>query len=192
MIDNKKIKVLKEYFLKKREGEKHQLTSNDEQVFVVASLQKIPDIQLSEAAYIALNKKSKKSNISFYTLKEVYSRGYSAWKNNHVSTQEQAGFARVNSYLNKGITYYTEDKDLHESVWAGYKKKNNLNKPTLSAIELSKKHKLSVDVIIKEIQKGTKIEKEHTSDEKTANEIARDHIKEYPYYYKKLVKMENK
>jgi len=192
MVDDKKLKVLKEYFLKRRDGEKHQLTPNDEQVFAVASLHKAPDIQLSEMAYIALHKKSKKSNISFNTLKEVYCRGYSAWKNNHVSTHEQAGFARVNSYVNKGITYHTDDKDLHEAVWSGYKKKNILDKPTMNAQELAKKHKVYLDIINKEIERGVKIEKEHTSDEKIANEIARDHIGEDPKYYEKLKTAEKK
>jgi len=192
MVDDKKLKVLKEYFLKRREGEKHQLTTNDEQRFAVASLQTSPDIQLSEAAYISLNKKSNKSNVPFNVLKEVYRRGYFAWKNNFVSTQEQAGFARVNSYLNKGITYHIEDKDLHESIWAGYKKKNGLDNPTMNAQELAKKHKVSIEVINKEIERGVKIEKEHTSDEKIANKIARDHIGEDPKYYEKLKKVEKK
>lgn len=43
-----------------------------------------------------------------------------------------------------------------------------------------------------ELEKGIKVEMEHTTDHATALEIAMDHLKEHPDYYKELEKMENK
>ena len=40
------------------------------------------------------------------------------------------------------------------------------------------------------LAKGIKVELEHTSDEKIAKEIAKDHLVEDPKYYDKLEKME--
>lgn len=62
--------------------------------------------------------------------------------------------------------------------------------PTLSANEIAKKHGLSLAYITKQIAAGVKVEKEHTTSTKEANEIARDHISERPDYYIKLHKME--
>jgi len=42
------------------------------------------------------------------------------------------------------------------------------------------------------IQKGIKIELEHTSDRELAQEIAMDHLAEFPDYYEELAKMETK
>jgi len=42
------------------------------------------------------------------------------------------------------------------------------------------------------IQKGIKIELEHTSDRELAKEIAMDHLDEFPDYYEELDKMEKK
>jgi hypothetical protein len=39
---------------------------------------------------------------------------------------------------------------------------------------------------------GIEIEKEHTTDEALAKEIAMDHLKEIPDYYTRLKKMEDK
>lgn len=42
----------------------------------------------------------------------------------------------------------------------------------------------------KELDRGTKVEREHTNNPGVAREIATDHLKEDPQYYKKLEKME--
>lgn len=64
----------------------------------------------------ALADKAKKSGISLGTLKKVYRRGVAAWNSGHRpgTTPQQWGMARVNSYITKGKTYHTADKDLHE------------------------------------------------------------------------------
>ena len=42
------------------------------------------------------------------------------------------------------------------------------------------------------VDKGMKVEKEHTKNKKLQKEIAKDHLKEDPKYYRKLAKMEKK
>ena len=59
-----------------------------------------------------------------------------------------------------------------------------------STKDLADKHQVSVKDIEKEIKKGTKVEKEHTSDTDVAKEIAKDHAYEDDKYYEKLEKME--
>lgn len=56
--------------------------------------------------------------------------------------------------------------------------------------DIAKKHGVSVSKIIKELNKGIDIEKEHTDDEEKATEIAKDHLMEISDYYTRLEKME--
>ena len=44
----------------------------------------------------------------------------------------------------------------------------------------------------KQLKIGIKVEMEHTKSKKVAERIAKDHLREYPNYYTKLVKMEAK
>jgi nicotinic acid mononucleotide adenylyltransferase len=94
---------------------------------------KTEEYELSESAEAALRKKSEKSGIPYGTLKKVYDRGMAAWKTGHRpgATQQQWGFARVNSFITKGKgTWGGADKDLakgakkesvDEACWDGYK-----------------------------------------------------------------------
>jgi len=70
--------------------------------------------------------------------------------------------------------------------------KEFLNKKTLSPEQLAKKHNCDLKTINKQLEKGTAVEKEHTSNEKIAREIAADHVGEFKDYYDKLEKMEKK
>ncbi len=72
------------------------------------------NLELYEIA--GLRKKASKSGISYGTLKKVYDRGMAAWRTGHRpgTTPQQWAMARVNSYITKGKTYYTADKDLRE------------------------------------------------------------------------------
>lgn len=75
------------------------------------------EVELDEgAADTSLAAKAKKSGISVGTLRKVYNRGVAAWNSGHRpgTTPAQWGHARVNSYITKGKTYHTADKDLHE------------------------------------------------------------------------------
>lgn len=76
----------------------------------------------------ALDRKADQSGIDFDVLAEVFSRGLEAWNKNSKVTQEQYAFARVNSYINQGKTYFNEDADLHElgpATLDSYAKKSN-------------------------------------------------------------------
>jgi len=74
--------------------------------------------RVSESADSSISAKAKKSGISVGTLRKVYKRGAAAWNSGHRlgTTPQQWGHARVNSYINKGKTYHTADKDLREEA----------------------------------------------------------------------------
>jgi hypothetical protein len=57
--------------------------------------------------------------------------------------------------------------------------------------DLANKHEVSLDHINSQLEKGIKVEIEHTMDHSTAKKIAMDHLFEDPDYYTKLKKMEN-
>lgn len=63
-----------------------------------------------------------------------------------------------------------------------------LDKPDLSVSELAKKHNTTRMAILNQLYKGIKVEKEHTSKESVAREIALNHLAEDPKYYDKLEK----
>jgi hypothetical protein len=62
----------------------------------------------------------------------------------------------------------------------------------MTAKDIADKFKLSVRKINTQTTKGVKIEMEHTDNKQRATEIAMDHISEFPDYYDRLEKMENK
>lgn len=77
---------------------------------------------LDPAVAKALKKKSVKSGVDDKVVKEVYLRGLVAWKEEYAVSREQYAFARVNSFINKGKTYYEDDADLQEASYrdSGY------------------------------------------------------------------------
>jgi len=97
-------------------------------------------VDLDEAkASKALKDKAEKSGISYGILKKVFDRGVAAWRTGHRpgTTPQQWGFARVNSYITKGKTYHTTDKDLREDTKKfatadkkKYKETNKKNAPS--------------------------------------------------------------
>ena len=70
--------------------------------------------------------------------------------------------------------------------------KQFLNKRVLTVAALSKKHKTSKEYIEKQLQRGIKVEHEHTTKLAVARRIALTHLGENPDYYKKLKKIEKK
>lgn len=58
--------------------------------------------------------------------------------------------------------------------------------------DIADKHKVSMEEIQKQLDKGTKVEMEHTKDKELAKKIAMDHLFEIPDYYSKLNKIEKK
>jgi hypothetical protein len=71
-------------------------------------------ITINESAMIALEKKAHKADLPLTTILEVFTRGYNTQDNERDS--QQIGFARVNSFINKGRTYFTEDADLQPNA----------------------------------------------------------------------------
>lgn len=65
-----------------------------------------------------------------------------------------------------------------------------LNKPTPTIEQLVIKYKVPKQDILIQLDKGIKVELEHTKDRSIAREIALDHINEDPHYYNKLAKVE--
>ena len=61
---------------------------------------------------------------------------------------------------------------------------------TKSLKNISKKHKISIDKLKKQLKKGISVEKEHTNKASVAKKIALDHLFEDPKYYTKLSKIE--
>ena len=62
----------------------------------------------------------------------------------------------------------------------------------LSLKQIADKFDVSIETIKSQIQKGVKVEMEHTDDKEKAREIATDHVSEFPDYYDRLMKMEKK
>jgi acetyl-CoA acetyltransferase len=70
--------------------------------------------------------------------------------------------------------------------------KDLLGKPTPSAEQIMKKHGISREQIDAQLKKGHKVESEHTDNKRLQDEIARDHLNEFPDYYDRLEKVEKK
>lgn len=161
-------------------------------------------VQLTDKAKLSLYKKSQNSGISTDILEEVYRRGYRCWTEAFGGTPEQFAFDRVNSFIADGFAAQL-DEDLKKACWKGYeaigmKKKNGktvpncvpvkeqLNAPLPPIEKIAKKFDKPVDTIKDVIKTGSKVEKEHTKDQTTAEKIAKAHVNERPDYYKKLDK----
>ena len=63
-------------------------------------------------------------------------------------------------------------------------------KPAMSVDGIAKKHNTTVDRIEKQLKNGIKVEMEHTTDKKEAEQIALQHLAERPDYYTRLKKVE--
>lgn len=86
-----------------------------------ASRMSFKDIVEADDAKKSLMAKSDKSGISYSILKQVFDRGYGAWKTGHRpgTNPTQWAHARVNSFISGGKTRTTADADL----WAKHKGK---------------------------------------------------------------------
>lgn len=66
-----------------------------------------------------------------------------------------------------------------------------LDKPSPTVGELAEKYHTSLGMIEQELERGTKVEMEHTNDPEVARKIALDHLSEKLDYYKLLAKVEH-
>ena len=87
-----------------------------------------------------------------------------------------------------GVTVYLTKKDGKDVIHTATEETEL--KPVPSLEDSAKKHKVDVEVLKKQLEKGIQVEKEHTKDEKTAEKIALAHIDERPDYYDQLAKVE--
>lgn len=96
---------------------------------------------------------------------------------------------RSQGYITK--LYDLRDKMHSErlTIETMYQDPSKLDKPTPTMHDVMKKHKVSLEHVMDQLLQGIKVESEHTSDEKTAREIALDHLNENPNYYTELAKV---
>jgi hypothetical protein len=78
-----------------------------------------------------------------------------------------------------------EDEDKEEES-------EKIGTKTLTVDQIAKKHGVDEKEIERQLEKGIKVEYEHTRSKEEAAEIARDHLDEFPDYYDRLDKMEKK
>jgi hypothetical protein len=67
-----------------------------------------------------------------------------------------------------------------------------MGKQTASFDAIRAKHGVSYKDLVVQLAKGIKVEQEHTGDLALAREIALDHLNEFPDYYDRLKKAEQK
>ena len=92
---------------------------------IVKKKEGIKEMQQIDEKIKGIQNKSDKSGIPYGILKQVYNRGMAAWKGGHRpgTTPQQWAFARVNSFITKGKSYYTADADLAKKARGSKKKK---------------------------------------------------------------------
>jgi hypothetical protein len=122
------------------------------------------DVVAEGAADSSLAAKAEKSGISVGTLRKVYKRGVAAWNSGHRpgTTPQQWGHARVNSYINKGKTYHTADKDLREETEEDI---NTLFEMQLMGTDEYRKHAIAMTPGQGEIEDAYKSKKTVKSEE---------------------------
>jgi len=102
----------------------------------------------------------------------------------------------VKTLNQKGINYKPnasqdiEKEQEYMQINFSVKKEEAELKPVPSLEDSAKKHNVDIEVLKKQLEKGIKVEKEHTKDEKTAEKIALAHLDERPDYYDQLAKVE--
>ena len=81
-----------------------------------------------------------------------------------------------------------ESGDTYALIRIGKRKKRESDGHTPESI--ASLHNVPVQDILDQIEKGIKVEREHTTDKAEARLIAMDHLVELPDYYTRLDKME--
>lgn len=90
------------------------------EVFIETGGEDLPDNldEAGSATETGLKNKAKKTGFPLGILRQVYKRGYSAWKTGHIpgTTPQQWGMARVNSFATGGKTTTMSDKALYQQA----------------------------------------------------------------------------
>ncbi len=125
---------------------------------------------------------SKDTGISLKGLQQIYNKGIGAYKTNpesvrpNVKSKEQWAMARVYSAVMGGKASKIDANELKMNYGGGLSRGKSVE-------EIADMHNVSLSSIKKELAKGIEVESEHTSDEKLAEKIAKDHLVENPNYY---------
>jgi len=145
--------------------------------------------------------------IDFELNEREYHIKSSFWKINDVDMYANGGWVKDNKYLNKSEAYeirYAKGKNRKGYMEKGgnvesfdYKNKESYlpigrKAKGVSVKEIAKMHNVTEKYLKKQLEKGQKIELEHTTDEAIAYSIAKDHIYENPDYYILLSQIEMK
>jgi len=125
-VPTKSSKYTKKY--KKMFGESESTSRiMDFDTFTSDTLEESSKMGKNSPVYKALKKKSGKSGFPLAILREVWNRGYAAWKTGHVpgTTPQQWAMARVNSFIVGGRTTEMSDKALYKRAKKNKKDKVN-------------------------------------------------------------------
>lgn len=117
-------------------------------------------IEITAQCMHALEEKAAKSGIKLSTLTEVFARGYKSNRNPKL-LPEQMGFARVNSFINKGKTYYTEDKDLVKPIYEMRKVGGKWQKVIVEEVKAPEPVKSKIDELFEARAPGNPYVKPH-------------------------------
>lgn len=90
----------------------------------------------------------------------------------------------TNGSVNKYLAALHANANESTNILKGGKSDN------LTLQDIADKFNISINNLKSELNKGKKVELEHTNDHKKALEIAMDHLSEFPDYYSRLEKME--
>lgn len=97
------------------------------------------------------------------------------------------------------IVYDEADQKKYDIAKSNYQKqRDRLNEEEIKGgladgkdiEDIAMMHDVDMDTMFEQLQKGVRVEMEHTSEMMVALEIAMDHLFEDPFYYDKLAKME--
>ena len=116
-------------------------------------------------------------------------KNYSEWLNE--STEVNLGPFKMRLRTHYGhIHHNMNDAEIQEFIAQPHVAKMPLNRQVDLFVDFLVSQGLA-DVVAegidpKELEVGKEVEMEHTTDEKEAEKIARDHLSEDPHYYKKL------
>ena len=111
------------------------------------------------------------------TQKRIMKAMYNIWQ------QVQDSTIKNNKEVNLKVSQNPNAKLFEDKIPGGLSDK-------LSLKDIAHKHGVDLTAIEIEMEKGKKVESEHTSDKSLAFEIAKDHLVEDPLYYTKLSKLD--
>lgn len=133
-------------------------------------------------------------SIDFNLLEKDFTIHSKPWSIDDVDKYAKGGWTKDHKYLNKSENYevrYAKDKNRSSYLEKGGTLIGRKAKG-VSVSEIAKMHNVTEKYLKKQLERGQKVELEHTTDDAIAYAIAKDHIYENPDYYILLEKIEMK